>query len=57
MGAARDHPPVTVLTALSQSRRAMGKKRFQASKDAVLAFVAELIGTSPATLAKEASDG
>jgi hypothetical protein len=48
---------VTVLTALSQSRRAMGKKRFQASKDAVLAFVAELIGTSPATLAKEASDG
>lgn len=45
---------VTVLTAVSQSKRAMGKARFQASKDAVLGFVAELIGTDAETLSKNA---
>lgn len=35
---------VTVLTAKSQSYRAMGRKDFQESKDAVLGFAAEVIG-------------
>lgn len=35
---------VIVWTAKSQSMRSMGKKAFQESKDAVLSFVAELIG-------------
>lgn len=41
---------VTVYTAKSQSMRAMGKKTFQESKDAVLRIIAELIGTDPTTL-------
>ena len=41
---------VTVYTAKSQSMRAMGKKTFQESKDAVLRVIAELIGTDPTTL-------
>lgn len=41
---------VTVYTAKSQSMRAMGKKTFQESKDAVLRIVSELIGTDPTTL-------
>lgn len=36
---------VVVMTAKSQSVRAMGKTEFQASKDAVLQVVADLIGT------------
>jgi hypothetical protein len=44
---------VNVLTAHSQSKRAMGKARFQQSKNAVLAFCAELIGTTPETLSRE----
>lgn len=38
---------VTVYTAKSQSAKAMGKEAFQASKDAVLDFVAGLIGVTP----------
>jgi hypothetical protein len=45
---------VTVLTAHSQSKRAMGKAQFQASKDAVLRFCSELIDTDPGTLSREA---
>ena len=41
---------VTVYTAKSQSMRAMGKKTFQESKDAVLRIIAELIGADPTTL-------
>jgi hypothetical protein len=41
---------VTVWTAKSQSVRAMGKAEFTASKDAVLAYVASLIGTTTAAL-------
>lgn len=41
---------VTVMTAKSQSRAAMGNKDFQASKTAVLEVVARLIGVAPETL-------
>ena len=41
---------VTVYTAKSQSRRAMGKDEFQKSKDAVLEIVSGLIGVAPETL-------
>jgi hypothetical protein len=45
---------VTVLTAESQSYRSMGKARFQESKEAVLGYVAGLIGVDPETLHREA---
>lgn len=45
-----DGPIVTVCTAKSQSMRAMGRKVFQESKDAVLRVISEMIGTDPATL-------
>ena len=35
---------VSIFTAQSQSRAAMGAEKFQASKDAVFAFLSELIG-------------
>lgn len=41
---------IKVFTALSQSVRAMGKKDFQASKDAVLEVLANLIGVTPKEL-------
>lgn len=41
-------------TAMSQSRKAMGAREFQRSKQAVLEFVAGLIKVSPDTLVKEA---
>ncbi len=41
---------VTKYTAKSQSEKAMGKKDFQASKDAVLAVVAEMLGTTQKAL-------
>lgn len=44
---------VKVFTAKSQSYRAMGKKDFQASKDAVLQVVSDMIGVSPDTIARE----
>lgn len=45
---------VLVLTAKSQSVRAMGKAVFQESKDAVLNALAEMIGVEPETLARAA---
>ena len=45
---------VRVWTAKSQSLRAMGKVDFEASKNAVLGYVATLIGTSTDELAKNA---
>ena len=45
---------VMVWTAKSQSLRAMGKADFEASKNAVLGYVATLIGTSADELAKNA---
>lgn len=41
---------VTVYTAKSQSMRAMGKKVFSESKDAVLRIISEMIGTDAASL-------
>lgn len=38
-------PLVAVRTAESQSRRAMGKERFQASKQAIMDVIGDLIGT------------
>ena len=45
---------VTVWTAKSQSMRAMGKKEFQASKDAVLDYLARMIGTTADQLGRAA---
>lgn len=45
---------VVVWTAKSQSMKAMGKAEFQASKDAVLGFLAEMIGVSPDRLGRAA---
>lgn len=42
-------------TAKSQSRRAMDKKTFQASKQAIMDIVAAMIGTDPATLQQNAA--
>ncbi len=44
-------PIVTVSTAESQSFKAMGKARFQASKEALMEYVGSLIGVSAETLA------
>ena len=44
---------VRVFTAQSQKARAMGKKAFQESKDAVLAYAAGLIGVTPAKVSSE----
>jgi hypothetical protein len=41
---------VTVFTAKSQSAGAMGKARFQASKEAVLGILADMIGVEPERL-------
>jgi hypothetical protein len=43
---------VTVITAKSQSAGEMSKARFQASKDAVLGVLAEMIGADPTALAE-----
>jgi hypothetical protein len=48
------HSVVRVYTAKSQSMRAMGKEDFQASKEAVLGYVAAMIGTTADELAKNA---
>lgn len=45
---------VTRYRAMSQSQRAMGGKRFQESKQAVIDFVAGLLGVSPETLQEAA---
>lgn len=46
---------VTVYTAESQSQKAMGKKRFQESKNAVLSLLAAMIGTGPLELGRAAA--
>jgi hypothetical protein len=43
-------PAVVVRTAKSQSRKAMGGKAFNASKQSVLAWVSDLVGVDLATL-------
>lgn len=48
-----DGRTVTRLTAKSQSRKAMDAAEFQASKQAVLEFIGDLIGVDPATLAQQ----
>lgn len=50
---ATDAPVVTVWTAQSQSLRAMGKERFKASKDAVLAEIETMLDLQPGTLGKQ----
>ena len=45
---------VTQFTARSQSAAVMGKTEFQASKDAVLGLLAEMIGVDPTMLAQAA---
>ena len=47
---------VKVFTALSQSKRAMGAKVFQESKDRVLGVVANMVGVTPAALKAEAGE-
>jgi len=44
---------VRVYTPKSQSMRAMGKQEFQASKEHVLGFIADLIGVAPEALEKQ----
>jgi len=51
----REGNVVTVWRAESQSYRAMGKKRFEDSKRAVLDYIASLIGVTPSDLNKEAA--
>ena len=43
---------VTVYTAVSQSKRAMGAAQFQQSKQALMEFIGDLIGVTPETLGK-----
>lgn len=45
---------VIIRTAKSQSRHSMAKAEFQASKDAVLAIVSEMIGVKPEELTQNA---
>jgi len=47
-------PVVTIYTAKSQSLKAMGRVDFQASKDAVLQIVSDLIAVTPAVLSERA---
>ena len=49
-----DGKAVTIWTADSQRRDAMGREAFQAAKELALNFIAQLIGADPATL-KEAA--
>lgn len=51
-----DGPLVTVFTAKSQSVRAMGKQAFEASKTAVLDYIASLIGHTAGTLERHTSE-
>lgn len=46
---------VIIRDAKSQSRRAMDKKDFQASKNAIMDVIAKLIGVAPEALARHAS--
>lgn len=49
-----DGPVLRILTAESQSERNMGKEKFQRSKNEVLEFISNLIGTSRAQLERNA---
>jgi hypothetical protein len=49
-------PVVRVYTAESQSRKAMGRDRFHASKTAIMDWVAELLGVTAADLSAPAAD-
>jgi hypothetical protein len=49
----RRGPVVTVYTAVSQSRRAMGAPQFQASKNDIIDYVAGLLQVDPDTLGKQ----
>lgn len=46
-------PVVTVYTAVSQSKRAMGAKAFQASKSDLMEFVGDLLGVAPETIGRQ----
>jgi hypothetical protein len=48
-----DGQTVTHLIAQSQSMRAMGKRRFQESKTAILEYIADLLGVEPGVLVKQ----
>ena len=48
-----DGATVTVLTPQSQSYRSMGKKRFHESADAVLEYIATMIGVTGGELARQ----
>ena len=48
-----DGATVTELTAHSQSKKAMGGKRFQESKQAILEYIAGLLGVEPGVLIKQ----
>lgn len=50
-------PLVLVRTAKSQSRRAMDRDEFQASKSAIMEVIASLIGVAPEELEREAMRG
>jgi len=50
----RRHDVVTVFTAKSQSQKAMGKKAFQESKQAVLDILSEMVGVSAQELQQNA---
>lgn len=43
---------VTVYTAVSQSRKAMGAAQFQQSKSALMEFVGDLLGVDPSTIGR-----
>lgn len=46
-------PVVTLFTAKSQDQRHMDKQEFQASKEAVLRWIGDLIGVDPTTLGQQ----
>jgi hypothetical protein len=46
-------PVVTLFTAKSQDHRHMDKQEFQASKEAVLRWIGDLIGVDPTTLSQQ----
>lgn len=48
-------PIVVIREAESQSRRAMGAKRFQESKTAIMEVIADMIGVTPAELERAAA--
>lgn len=47
-------PIILIREAKSQSRRAMNRQEFQASKSAIMEVIANMIGVSPSSLTREA---